>query len=113
MLARLVRWSRGTFMQVAGLLQHSPRAAVSPARGGIGSKAQRPDGPTWGGHNRGFPSSWDVSGRTASAVDEHDLPNRPAADALDAAEQLHLLCHAAATVVPHLRNDVADQHGAL
>ena len=31
--------SLGTFMQAAGLLQHSPRAAVSPARGGIGSSA--------------------------------------------------------------------------
>ena len=28
---------RGTVRHVAGLLRHSPRAAVSPARGGIGS----------------------------------------------------------------------------
>ena len=36
----------------------------------------------------------------------------PAAGALDAGEQLHLPCPAAAAVVTHPRDDVADQHAA-
>jgi len=36
-----------------------------------------------------------------------------AADALDAGKQLRLPCPAAAPVVAHLVDDVADQHGAL
>jgi hypothetical protein len=48
-----------------------------------------------------------------SAVDQHDAPHWPAAGALDAGQQLHLPCPAAAAVVAHAGDDVADQHVAL
>ena len=48
-----------------------------------------------------------------SAVAQRYASHRPAADALDAGEELHLLCPAAAAVVAHLLEDVADPHGAL
>jgi hypothetical protein len=154
-------------MCVAGL-RHSPRAAVSPARDGIGSRLNGRTWLTWGGHNRVFPPSWDASGRTsplggaatppydavvtirfvncARALSTHlpflgasvtqsfrlgpslpkrrphfcrnrracqsALPHRSAADALDAGEQLRLAGEAAAAVVAHLGEDVANRQGA-
>jgi hypothetical protein len=50
---------------------------------------------------------------TVLAADQHDPTHRPTAGALDAGEQLHLPCPAAAAVVPHPVEDVADQHVAL
>ena len=44
----------------------------------------------------------------AVGADQHDPPHRPAADALDAGEQLHLPRAAAAAVVPHAANGKAD-----
>ena len=41
------------------------------------------------------------------------LPWGPAAGAFDAGQQLYLPCPAAAAVVTHPRDDVADQHAAL
>ena len=88
---------------VAGL-RHSPRAAVSPARDGIGSSSAA---------GRGRPGAglqYACLGCVrphASALAQHDPPHRPAADALDAGEQLRLRlpCPAAAAVVTHLRDD--------
>ena len=84
-------------------LRCRPRVTVS-------AQAKRPDVPTLGeGHN----TPPGMCPAAASAGEKHDPAHRPAADALDAAEQLDLLCHAAAAVVSHLLDDVADSHGAL
>ena len=57
---------RGTVRRVTGRcvteLRDPPRAAVSPARDGIGSKLKRPDVPTWGCSVSNTPP--DASGRT-------------------------------------------------
>ena len=53
-----------------------------------------------------------MSGPT-SLAHQHDAPYRPAADALDPGQQLHLPCPAAAAIVTHPWNDVPDQHVAL
>jgi hypothetical protein len=49
----------------------------------------------------------------AVVADQHDPPHWPAADTLDAGEQLHHPRAAAAAVVPHALDDVADQHFAV
>ena len=156
-------------MCVAGL-RHSPRAAVSPARDGIGSgsAAGRADpggsstrllgcvrphvaarssrGTIFAPGLRGAapplscirrdcasaiprrhpalsmvravpvdspsrnPQRWPVFAGHHELTSQHDPAHRPAADALDAGEQLRLPCPAAAAVVAHLVEDVADRH---
>ena len=68
------RGRRGTVMRVA-VLRDPPRAAVSPARDGIGSgsAAGRADLGAVGFQH----ASWDAAGRhvTSSAVAQHELPH--------------------------------------
>ena len=51
-----------------------------------------------------------LSGWSIGLVISTILPHRPAAGGLDAGEQLHPPCPAAAAVVAHLGDDVADRH---
>ena len=98
---------RGTVRHVAGLLRHSPRAAVSPARGGIGSfeAAGRADLGVLG-----FQSPPGMRPTASSALPQQDPPHRPAGDAHDTGEQLRLAVEAAAYFVVHPGEDLADRH---
>jgi hypothetical protein len=88
------------------MLARLDRTAVSPARDGIGSNARWPDvGRPGFKHTR----LGDGVRPHASAGEKHDPAHRPAADALDAAHKLRTSRPAAASVVPHPGDDLADR----
>ena len=55
----------------------------------------------------------DAGGLEHWVGDQHDPSHRPAAGCLDVGEQLRPPCPAAAAVVAHVGEEVAERHGAL